>query len=44
MAEGQANGDMVAHEQSYARFAGMMKWGTIITFIVVALVVVVIAG
>ncbi|MGS1015638.1 aa3-type cytochrome c oxidase subunit IV [Allosphingosinicella humi] len=42
--EGGAKGDMGAHEQSYARFAGMMKWGSIITFIVVALVVVIIAS
>ena len=44
MAEGEANGEMVAHEKSYARFAGMMKWGSIVTFIVVALVVLIIAG
>ena len=42
--EGEAKGDLGAHEESYARFSGMMKWGSIATLIVVAIVVVIIAS
>jgi hypothetical protein len=43
-AEGEANKDLRAHESSYARFTGMMKWGTIISLIVGALVIFIIAS
>ena len=36
--------DFKAHEKSYAQFAWMMKWGTIVSFIVGAIVVWIIAS
>jgi hypothetical protein len=33
------NGDMQAHEASDARMIGMIKWGTIATAIIAALVI-----
>ena len=42
--ESEAKGELEAHESSYALFSGMMKWGSIATFIVVALVVLIIAS
>jgi hypothetical protein len=35
--------DVQAHVKSYSRFAAMMKWGTIISFIVAFLVVIAIS-
>lgn len=43
MAEGEVKNDYQAHEKSYSLFASMMKWGTIISFIVAAIVVLLIA-
>lgn len=36
--------DLQAHVKSYANFAWMMKWGTIVSFIVAAIVVLLIAS
>lgn len=36
--------DVQAHVKSYDRFAWMMKWGTIISFIVTAIVVILISS
>jgi hypothetical protein len=33
------NGDMKAHETTYGRVMGMMKWGTIACVLVAALVI-----
>ena len=38
------DGDFQAHERSYSSFAGMMKWGTILSFITAAIVVLIIAN
>lgn len=35
--------DIKAAEETYAGFVGMVKWGTIVTFIATAIVVVLIA-
>jgi len=42
--EGENPGDIKAHVKSYSAFAAMMKWGTIISFIVTAIVVVIISS
>ena len=36
--------DFKAHEKSYAQFAWMMKWGTIVSFAVGAIVVLIISS
>jgi len=36
--------DVQAHVKSYARFSAMMKWGTIVSFIIAALVVIAISS
>ena len=41
--EVDAQMDVQAHVKSYSRFAAMMKWGTIISFIVAAIVVILIS-
>ena len=38
------NSDMHAHEASYNRMIGMLKWGTIATVIVTAIVIWAISG
>lgn len=38
-----SNGDLKAHEQTYSGFTAMMKWGTIASFIVGAIVVLLIS-
>ena len=43
-ADREYDADFKSHERSYARFAGMMKWGTIISFLVGAIVVVIISS
>lgn len=43
MGSGEQN-DMQAHVKSYALFAGMLKWGTIISVVVTLLVVLIIAN
>jgi hypothetical protein len=42
--EGDANTDIQSHVKSYDRFSAMMKWGTIISFIVAAIVVIIISS
>ncbi|HEX8443318.1 MAG TPA: aa3-type cytochrome c oxidase subunit IV [Allosphingosinicella sp.] len=42
--EGEANTDIQAHVKSYDRFSAMMKWGTIISFIVAMIVVIIISS
>lgn len=42
--DGDARKDMRAHEISYARFAGMMKWGTVAAVLTGAIVVLIIAN
>ena len=43
-ADGQNGMDYPAHEGSYAFFAGLMKWGTILSVIAAAIVVLIIAN
>ena len=43
-AEGNSNTDIQAHVKSYDRFSAMMKWGTIISFIVAMIVVIIISS
>ena len=43
-AEGDTKMDYNAHEKSYSLFSGLMKWGTIISFILAAIVVLIIAS
>ena len=38
------NSDMKAHEASYSRMIGMLKWGTIATVIITAFVIWAISG
>lgn len=42
--DGDARKDLRAHETSYARFTGMMKWGTALALITGAIVVLIIAN
>ena len=42
--EGDTPGDIKAHVKSYSAFAAMMKWGTIISFVIAALVVIIISS
>ena len=42
-AEREANHEITAHVKSYSAFSKMMKWGTIISFIVTLIVVMIIA-
>ncbi len=42
-AEGEAKTDLQAHVKSYDRFSAMMKWGTILSFILAMIVVIIIA-
>ncbi len=42
--EGDANTDIKSHVKSYSLFAAMMKWGTIISFIVAMIVVIIISS
>ena len=43
-ADGETRDDINAHVKSYANFAWMMKWGTIISAIVAIIVVFIIAS
>jgi hypothetical protein len=43
-AEGNTPEDFRAHVKSYSHFAAMMKWGTILSFITGAVVVLIIAS
>jgi hypothetical protein len=42
--EGEVQTDLQAHVKSYGRFASMMKWGTIVSSIVTAIVVIIISS
>ena len=47
--EGEASdltsgGELKAHEKSYSLFIGMMKWGTILSLIAAAIVILIIAS
>ncbi len=43
-ADGDMQNEMKAHLKSYSAFAWMMKWGTIVSFIVAAIVVLIISN
>jgi hypothetical protein len=43
-ADREVQADLQAHVKSYSSFAWMMKWGTIVSFIVAAIVVLLIAS
>ncbi len=43
-AEGETHEEIRAHVRSYSAFASMMKWGTILSFIVAAIVVLIISN
>ncbi|NNM75604.1 aa3-type cytochrome c oxidase subunit IV [Sphingomonas sp. ID1715] len=38
------NGEIKAHEQTYSGFTALLKWGTVASFIVAFIVVLLIAG
>jgi hypothetical protein len=40
----EVQADVQAHVKSYSSFAWMMKWGTIISFIIAAIVVIIISS
>ena len=42
--EGDVQTDMKAHEKSFALFSGIMKWGTIVSLVAAAIVVLLIAS
>jgi len=42
--KGEVVNDQKAHVQSYSMFTRMMKWGTIVCFIVAAIVVLIIGS
>jgi hypothetical protein len=42
--EGDVQTDMKAHEKSFALFSGIMKWGTIVSLVAAAVVVLLIAS
>ncbi len=42
-ADREAQTDLKAHVNSYNRFSAMMKWGTIVSFILAAIVVILIS-
>lgn len=42
--EGQLDGELQAHAKSYSAFSAMMKWGTIVSFVVAAIVVLIISS
>ena len=42
--EGETQDDIKAHVKSYANFAWMMKWGTIVSAIVAIIVVIIISS
>ena len=43
-AEGNSPTEFKAHERDYAKFTAMIKWGTILSFILGAIVVLIIAS
>ena len=44
MAANETGEDLGAHVRDYSRFTGLMKWGTIVSLIVTAFVIVIIAN
>ncbi len=44
MGSGNNHGDMRAHQETYSGVMGMLKWGTVASAIVAALVILLIAG
>ncbi len=42
--EGENQGEVKAHVESYSAFASMMKWGTILSFITAMIVVLIISS
>lgn len=43
-AEGERQDDLSAHVKGYSFFTGLMKWGTIASFVVAAIVVLIIGS
>ena len=43
-AEGEMNENFKAHERGYDRFLGLMKWGSILSFIATMIVVLLISN
>ena len=43
-AEGETQADIKSHAKSYESFAWMMKWGTIVSFVVAMFVVLIISS
>jgi len=43
-ADANAGKDVRAHQETYGFFTGLMKWGTIVSFIVAFIVVLIIAN
>jgi hypothetical protein len=43
-AEGEVREEVRAHERGYSLFVAIMKWGTILSFILAAIVVILIAS
>ena len=43
-ANGDIQDDTVSHVKSYSAFAAMMKWGTIISFVVTMIVILIISN
>ncbi len=41
--QSEPNADLQAHERSYNAFSRLIKWGTILSFIVAMIVVIIIA-
>lgn len=44
MAGGEAQNDMPAHAETYVGFISLFKWGTILSLITAAIVILLIAG
>lgn len=42
--ESDNSGEIKAHVKSYALFSSMMKWGTVLSFIIAMLVIVIISS
>ena len=38
------NGEIKAHEQTYSGFTALLKWGTIVSFVVAMITIFIIAG
>lgn len=42
-AEGEVQSDLKAHESGYSLFVAIMKWGAIVSFVLAAIVVILIS-